>query len=253
MRSSNSSSFTSRSATVLILTREPGASRAACNPSSVCASLPPRVMARKRSGSSVSRLTLIRRTPGRRQTPPAWRASWLPLVVSVSSSSPSRRRSPGPSVCDQPHHVAPHQRLAAGDAQLARAEPDEDAAEPLQLLEGQKLLARQEGHVLLHAIDAAEVAAVRDRNAQIGDRAAEGSISGRGEGGREKVPSIVHQFQRYDPGVDQHLAGILEIHRDPVADHRLHLANSPFRAGRMTDAGAGLDEQKRAGLAMIGA
>ena len=47
---------------------------------------------------------------------------------------------------------------------------DEGAAEPVELLERQQVLLRQERHVLRHAVDAAEVAAVRHRDAQIGDR-----------------------------------------------------------------------------------
>ena len=69
---------------------------------------------------------------------------------------------------------APHQRLAAGQAQLAHAEPHEGAAQPVELLERQDLGLRQEGHVFGHAIDAAEVAAIRDRDAQVADMPAEG-------------------------------------------------------------------------------
>ena len=50
---------------------------------------------------------------------------------------------------------------------------DEGRAEPVEFLERQHVLLRQERHVLRHAIDAAEVAAVGHRDAQIGDRPAE--------------------------------------------------------------------------------
>ena len=73
----------------------------------------------------------------------------------------------------QMHDVLAHQRLAAGQPQLADALLDEDGAEPVELFERQQVLLRQEGHVLGHAIGAAEVAAVGDRYAQIGDRATE--------------------------------------------------------------------------------
>ena len=73
---------------------------------------------------------------------------------------------------EQGHDVPPHQGLAAGDAQLAHALRDEGRADPVELLEGQKIALGQEGHVLGHAIDAAEIAAVRHRDAQIGDRPA---------------------------------------------------------------------------------
>ena len=61
-----------------------------------------------------------------------------------------------------------HQGLAAGDAQLPHAEADEGVAEPVELLERQELRLGQELHVLGHAVDAAEVAAVGHRDAQIG-------------------------------------------------------------------------------------
>ena len=50
---------------------------------------------------------------------------------------------------------------------------DEGGAEAVELLERQEVALGQEGHVLGHAVDAAEVAAVGHRDAQIGDRAAE--------------------------------------------------------------------------------
>ena len=51
---------------------------------------------------------------------------------------------------------------------------DEGAAQPVELLERQQVRLGQEGHVLRHAIDAAEVAAVGHRDAQVADMAAEG-------------------------------------------------------------------------------
>ena len=60
-----------------------------------------------------------------------------------------------------PEPAAPHQRLAAGDADLARAARHEGRAEPVQLLEGQEVLFGKEGHVLGHAVDTAEIAAIR--------------------------------------------------------------------------------------------
>ena len=73
----------------------------------------------------------------------------------------------------QGHDAAPHQRLAAGEAQLAHAARDERAAQPVEFLEREQVLLRQERHVLRHAVDAAEIAAVGHRDAQIGDRAPE--------------------------------------------------------------------------------
>ena len=75
---------------------------------------------------------------------------------------------------EQPHDIAPDQRLATGKPQLACAAGDEGAAEPVQFLEREQVAFRQKAHIFRHAIDAAEVAAVGHRNPQIGDRAAEG-------------------------------------------------------------------------------
>ena len=113
----------------------------------------------------------MRRTPGRRVRRHSC-ASWLPLVVSVSSSSapasrwrPRRRTSVMMSL--RTSGSPPVRRsLRTPLAMKARAEP-------VELLERQQVLLRQEGHVLRHAIDAAEVAAVGHRDAQIGDVPAE--------------------------------------------------------------------------------
>ena len=74
---------------------------------------------------------------------------------------------------EEGHDALAHQRLAAGDPELLDAEADEGRAEPVELLERQQLGLGQELHVLGHAVDAAEVAAVGHRDAQVGDRARE--------------------------------------------------------------------------------
>ncbi len=66
---------------------------------------------------------------------------------------------------EQAHDVAPHQGLAAGQAQLAHTEAHEGGAQPVELLEAEDFRLRQKSHVFGHAIDAAEVAAVRHRDA----------------------------------------------------------------------------------------
>ncbi len=71
---------------------------------------------------------------------------------------------------EEVHDIAPHQGLAAGDPQLAHAAIDEDAAEAVELFERQQVALGQELHVLGHAVGAAEVAAIRHRDAQVGDR-----------------------------------------------------------------------------------
>src|SRR5205807_4389893 len=71
--------------------------------------------------------------------------------------------------------VAPQQRLTARETYLVDAELDEDVGQPGDLLEHQDFLARQPDVLLFgHAVAAAQVAAVRDRDAQIPQRAAAG-------------------------------------------------------------------------------
>ena len=90
--SPSSFSFSPRSATALIFTCSPAAFAAAI-PSRTPSSLPQRVIRLNRAGSSVSMLTLMRRTPAS-ASPRACLASCVPFVVSVSSSSPSPIRAP---------------------------------------------------------------------------------------------------------------------------------------------------------------
>jgi hypothetical protein len=66
------------------------------------------------------------------------------------------------------------QRLAPGDAQLLHAKADEGTAEPVKFFKAEEVGLGQEGHVFRHAVGAAEIAAVGDRDAQIADRAGEG-------------------------------------------------------------------------------
>src|SRR5680860_95203 len=70
------------------------------------------------------------------------------------------------------------QGLPSGDADLPHAAGDEDAGEPSDLLERQQLLSLEELEVatedlLRHAVDAAEVAAVGDRDPQVPERSVE--------------------------------------------------------------------------------
>ncbi len=88
--------------------------------------------------------------------------------VEASRADVARQRS------KQGHDAAAHQRLAAGDANLARAEPHEGGAQPVEFLQRQQILLGQESHVLGHAIDATKVAAIRHRNADVGYGASKG-------------------------------------------------------------------------------
>ncbi len=79
---------------------------------------------------------------------------------------------------DEVFDVAPDERLAAGDPDRPHAERGEDADDALDLLEAQELLAVEEGVVaaedlLRHAVDAAEVATVGDRDPQRLERPSE--------------------------------------------------------------------------------
>src|SRR5262249_46465260 len=69
--------------------------------------------------------------------------------------------------------AGPQGRLAAGQADLVDAERDCDPGKTLDLVEREDRVPRQPLHALLrHAVDAAEVAPVGDRDAQVADRAA---------------------------------------------------------------------------------
>src|SRR5262249_28193087 len=74
----------------------------------------------------------------------------------------------------QPQDVLAHQRLAAGDPELLDALGDKGRAHAVELFEREQILLGQEGHMLGHAIGAAEVAAVGDGNTQVRDMATEG-------------------------------------------------------------------------------
>ena len=96
-KSAISSSLTPPISTTLSFVRVNPAALAASSPSNASRSSPRRVMARKRSGRSVSRLTFSRPTPAAFKSA-AIVPSSEPLVVIVSSSSPSRARSRSQSV-----------------------------------------------------------------------------------------------------------------------------------------------------------
>ena len=125
---------------------------------------------------------LTRSRPAARRSS-ATRRNVAPLVVIDRSGLPTgeRRRRRGRhaqlgELGDEHRQVGAHRRLAAGEAQTVDLEAlDEEAGEPLDLLERQHLAARQPLHALFrHAVGAAEVAAVGDRDAQVANGASEG-------------------------------------------------------------------------------
>ena len=85
---SASSSFTPRINTVFSLILSKPASLAACMPRNTLSSSPVRVIFLKRVASKLSTLILMRFTPALRKSCACF-SSWLPLVVSTNSSSPS--------------------------------------------------------------------------------------------------------------------------------------------------------------------
>ena len=86
---------------------------------------------------------------------------------------------------DQVLNAMPHQRLAAGQPDFLHAKLRENAGNALDFFKAEQLGARQENEVLAedfarHAVGAAQIAAVGDRNAQI----AQGPLPGIGDDGR---------------------------------------------------------------------
>ena len=80
---------------------------------------------------------------------------------------------------DEALEVAAQERLAAGQTDLLDAQVDESARQPGDLFERHQLLATEELEVAAedlarHAVRAAEVAAVGDRDAKVAQRTAEG-------------------------------------------------------------------------------
>ena len=75
---------------------------------------------------------------------------------------------PRGEICD----AAPHQRFATRQPDLAHAAIDEAIRDQRDFLKTEQMIARQEAHMLRHAIAASQIAAIGDRDSQIGDRAA---------------------------------------------------------------------------------
>ena len=75
---------------------------------------------------------------------------------------------------DQIHDSPPDQRLAPGQPEFPDAATDECRRQPVNFLQAQNLCLRQEGHMFRHAVNAAEIAAISDRNAQITDPPSKG-------------------------------------------------------------------------------
>src|SRR4051812_16923898 len=96
--------------------------------------------------------------------------------------------------------IAAHERLTAGEADLVHAEVDKDAREPRDLLERQDRAVWQEAvlrveHLARHAVYAAEVASVGDRDAKVvhGAAARVGELAAQKNGRRSALGN-----DRYD-------------------------------------------------------
>ena len=91
------------------------------------------------------------------------------MVVRARSSSPSSAASSG----DERGQVAADERLPAGEPDRTHPHRDEDAHDPLDLLEGEELGPLEPAQSLgRHAVPAAEVAPVGDGQAKVADPAA---------------------------------------------------------------------------------
>ena len=125
----------------------------------------------KTASSRESGLTVTRRSPAAASAR-ALRASSAPSVVSANVLDPL---DPGQHR-DEPIQVEAQQRLAASQPQLAAAKAGKDPGEPGKLLEGEQVLAGQKREVAAedvagHAVGAAELASVGDRDPQVPPRA----------------------------------------------------------------------------------
>ena len=75
--------------------------------------------------------------------------------------------------CGKVEHAAPDQRFAPGQADLAHSARDEDVGQRGDFFERENFAPRKELHPLGHAIPAAQVAAIGDRDADVADGAVE--------------------------------------------------------------------------------
>src|SRR5262249_18373669 len=130
---------------------------------------------------------------------------------------------------EERHDPAPHQRFAACEPELPDAARDEGAAQPIELFEGEQVGLGQKRHVLRHAVDAAKIATIGDRNAQIGDRPAEGVDQRRARCSWTLENEIVLRHDRKRPALRQYSKACGSA--PPSANGGV----SPFYMGILTD------------------
>jgi hypothetical protein len=105
---------------------------------------------------------------------------------------------------DQAGQVLAQQRLAAGETKAARARGNRQPGDALDLLEAHQGLARQPLHVLGHAVEAAQVAAVGDRDPQVLDPAL---VAVREEGKGLQGHGVGRVARRARPGLTPGVGG----------------------------------------------
>ncbi len=173
--STNSSSFTPRITTVSSLSAECDGRllsdsakrrRAASMPSRTAARPSNRVSCRNRSARSVSMLTV------RRFNPASFSAStWLGQQNAVRGEREILQPLLRGEESNERGEIAPEQRFAAGQPNLVDAERNEHVDQRADFFEVEDVLARQPGVLVFrHAVFAAQVAAVGDRQAQVSQR-----------------------------------------------------------------------------------
>jgi hypothetical protein len=154
-----------RTTTALSLIGARPLASAAAIPAKTFLMSPPRVIRRKRSGSRVSMLMLTRSSPAAARAGASFgqeeRVGRQRDLLDAGQRLDRR---------DQRGQAGAHRRLAAGEAELAEAELGRQADDAQQLVVGQQLVLRGELHPGGgHAVDAAQVAAVGQRDPQVVD------------------------------------------------------------------------------------
>jgi hypothetical protein len=164
-------------------------------------------MRRKMASSSASRLTVTRLRPASRSAC-ALRSSKRAVGGQRDVQRLAVRRAQRGQLGDQHFQVLAQQRLAAGQAQLDDAVRHEQARGTGDLFEAEQRAVRQEAVVAVedflgHAVAAAEVAAVRHRDAQVAQRPAQavGQQAGGGCGRRPARRALRRRSARSAKGM----------------------------------------------------
>ena len=219
------SSLTPRWTTMFTLTGRPAAAAASMPSSTRCTGKRTSFIRWNTSSSSESRLTVIRSRPAARS---AVRLAGQHRAVGGQRQVAQAVLAEAVEHADQRLDVAPQERLAAGHAELLDAAADEDPRHPRDLLERQQLGAVEElvavpEHLARHAVGAAEVAAIGDRDPQIPERPCESVADGvhlysKGTGDRFGPARGVRRAAASAAPAAGRRAG----DDDPVAEHQRH-------------------------------